>query len=80
MANSFSVIDADAHVIETEHTWDYMEPSEKKYRPRLFYTPEDETRQYWVIDDKICGFRFPRLSEQQLRDFSDRAGDSLDFS
>lgn len=74
MANSFPVIDADAHVIETEHTWDYMEPSEQKYRPRLFYTPEDETRQYWVIDDKIRGFRFPTLSEQQLRDFSDRAG------
>jgi len=77
VANSFSVIDADAHVIETEHTWDYMEASEKKYRPRLFYTPEDETRQYWVIDDKIRGFRFPTLSEQQLRDFSDRAGRNI---
>jgi predicted TIM-barrel fold metal-dependent hydrolase len=26
------------------------------------------------MDDKIRGFRFPTLSEQQLRDFSDRAG------
>jgi len=23
------VIDADAHVIETERTWDYLEPSEQ---------------------------------------------------
>lgn len=74
MANALPVIDADAHVIETEHTWDYLEPSEQKFRPRLFYSPDDETRQYWVMDDKIRGFRFPTLSEQQLRDFSDRAG------
>jgi len=25
-----NVIDADAHVIETERVWDYLEPSEKK--------------------------------------------------
>jgi predicted TIM-barrel fold metal-dependent hydrolase len=74
MPNALPVIDADAHVIETERTWDYLEPSEQKFRPRLFYSPEDETRQYWVMDDKIRGFRFPTLSEQQLRDFSDRAG------
>jgi predicted TIM-barrel fold metal-dependent hydrolase len=74
MANPVPIIDADAHVIETEHTWDYLKPSEKKYRPQLFYNPGDETRQYWVIDDKIRGFRFPTLSEQQLREFSDRAG------
>jgi predicted TIM-barrel fold metal-dependent hydrolase len=74
MANALSVIDADAHVIETERTWDYLEPSEKKYRPQLFFNPGDATRQFWVIDDKIRGFRFPTLSEQELRDFSDRAG------
>src|SRR5919106_5802677 len=74
MPNALPVIDADAHVIETERTWDYLEPSEQKFRPRLFYSPEDETRQYWVMDDKIRGFRFPTLSERQLRDFSDRAG------
>ena len=49
------VIDADAHVIETERTWDYLEPSEQKYRPLLFSSPEDSTRQYWVIDEKIRG-------------------------
>ena len=29
------VIDADAHVIETERTWDFLEPSEEKFRPQL---------------------------------------------
>ena len=30
------IIDADTHVLETERTWDYLEPSEQKYRPQLF--------------------------------------------
>ena len=30
MANSFTIIDADAHVIETERTWQYLEESESK--------------------------------------------------
>ena len=28
------VIDADAHVIETERTWDYLEPSEQRFQSR----------------------------------------------
>ena len=57
MQNHLTVIDADAHVIETEHTWDYLEPSEQKFRPRLFYSPDDARRgrSNWVIDDKIRG-------------------------
>ena len=26
-------IDADAHVIETERTWDYMDEADSKFRP-----------------------------------------------
>ena len=74
MANSLPIVDADAHVIETERTWDYLEPSESKFRPRLYSTPADPTRQYWVIDDKIAGFRFLTLSERELHDFAQRAG------
>ncbi len=74
MATSPQIVDADAHVIETERTWDYLELSERKYRPKLFSTTEDATRQYWVIDDKIAGFRFPTLSERELHDFAQRAG------
>ena len=29
------VIDADAHVVETERTWDYLDPGEERYRPTL---------------------------------------------
>ena len=28
-------IDADAHVLETEKTWEYMEGAERKFRPQV---------------------------------------------
>lgn len=68
---SVLVIDADAHVIETERTWDYLEPSERKFRPLLYSCPDEPIQQYWVVDGKIRGFRFRTLSEQQLRQLSD---------
>jgi predicted TIM-barrel fold metal-dependent hydrolase len=75
------VIDADTHVIETEETWEYLEPSERKYRPVLAAANGPDpatggvgTREYWVIDGRICGFRFPTLSEQQLAETSKRSG------
>ena len=30
-----AVIDSDAHVLETNHTWDYMLESERDMRPRI---------------------------------------------
>jgi len=53
------VIDADAHVVETERTWGYLEPSEQKYRPLLYTSPDDPVSQYWVIDNQVRGLRFP---------------------
>ena len=35
------VIDADAHVLESEHTWDYLEPADRKYRPVPVTVPAD---------------------------------------
>jgi uncharacterized protein len=71
---TLQVIDADAHVIETERTWDYLELAEQRFRPLLFASPHDPATQYWVIEGKIGGFRFPTLTEQQLRELSQRAG------
>jgi len=49
-------IDADAHVVETEHTWDYMEPSESKYRP-VQVAPIDNPRgrAQWMIEGELRG-------------------------
>jgi hypothetical protein len=47
-------IDADAHVIETEHTWDFMDESEARYRPvNLSTTDQGSNRLYWIIDGKL---------------------------
>jgi predicted TIM-barrel fold metal-dependent hydrolase len=46
-------VDADAHVVESPHTWDYLEPSERKYRPLLFESEGERPR--WIIDGKIRG-------------------------
>jgi hypothetical protein len=35
------VIDADAHVVESVLTWDYMDPPERQYRPIPLETRED---------------------------------------
>ncbi len=47
-----SVIDADAHVIENDHTWDFLEPSESKYRPVKVDDPDNPDLQYWQIDGR----------------------------
>ena len=61
-----ATIDADAHVVESEHTWDYMDPAERKYRPVLVapngareerpvrsILDTGSARSYWLIDGKI---------------------------
>jgi predicted TIM-barrel fold metal-dependent hydrolase len=62
------VIDADAHVVESARTWEYMDASEKQYRPIPLETREDAGMklQFWVIDGKVRGFRFPAFSPAEL--------------
>ncbi len=68
----YLVIDSDAHVVETERTWDFMDPKDAKFRPQLVQSPEEPTRQHWVIDGEIRGFRFPTLTEIQMEARSQR--------
>jgi predicted TIM-barrel fold metal-dependent hydrolase len=59
------VIDADAHVVENERVWDYLEAGEKRFRPTLVASPEDPKRQFWVLDGENIGPKFPSPDEQQ---------------
>jgi predicted TIM-barrel fold metal-dependent hydrolase len=49
------IIDADAHVVESERTWDYMDPSDSQFRPVVVTIPDEQgkPRHYWLIDGKI---------------------------
>jgi len=59
------VIDADAHVVETERVWDYLEFSEERYRPTLITSPENPQRQFWLLDGENLGSKFPSPNEIQ---------------
>jgi predicted TIM-barrel fold metal-dependent hydrolase len=56
-----SVIDADAHVIESPQTWSYMREDEQEFRPQIFVRdPKDgapyrkgQRHQYWLIEGKV---------------------------
>ena len=52
-----AVIDSDAHVLETERTWDYMLESERALRPRIVPTPDDPSSggESWLIDGTYLG-------------------------
>ena len=69
-----AVIDADAHVVESERTWDFMEPSEQKYRPLLVAPRGEHGQEYWLIDGKIRGLARQVVTAQQFAELSQRAG------
>jgi predicted TIM-barrel fold metal-dependent hydrolase len=43
------VIDADTHVDENEHTWNYLEASEAQFKPFVVRDPANTT-DYWLVD------------------------------
>jgi predicted TIM-barrel fold metal-dependent hydrolase len=51
------VIDSDAHVLETNHTWDYLLDSERDMRPRIVPTPNDSLSggESWLVDGTYIG-------------------------
>jgi uncharacterized protein len=46
-----AIIDADAHVVESEHTWEYLNDSESKFRP-IIIASQDGRKQFWLIDGR----------------------------
>ena len=38
------IVDSDAHVVECDRTWDYLEASERQFRPVPLASPEGERR------------------------------------
>jgi predicted TIM-barrel fold metal-dependent hydrolase len=48
-------IDADAHVIENESTWDFMLESERPFKPKIVGSnnPKEDTFDYWLVDGRV---------------------------
>ncbi len=79
-------VDADAHVLETPYTWNFMDESESKFRPMIVaQTFGDEVlgnvgnvqKEFWVIDnrllpkDKNVGAEMPE-DAREMRDIEAR--------
>jgi len=73
------VIDADAHVVETERTWEYLDPGEERYRPTLYTTPNEPGRAVWGAGGQFRSMNFNDTREQ-LAELSKKSGFDLDLS
>src|SRR5262245_30138890 len=70
------VVDADAHVVESARTWEFMDSSEKQFKPIPLETREESgvKLQFWLIDGKVRGFRFPAFSPAELKRRAEQVG------
>ena len=62
-----NVIDADAHVVETERVWDYLERSEEKYRPTLVTSPQNSQGRFGCSTARTSALNFLRLMKNNNR-------------
>jgi len=76
----YKVIDADAHLVETEDSWNYLEGSDKKFKPQLFQSDENPSTKLWILDGKPIGFRKPTLTEMELKALQKETGRTLETS
>jgi len=71
-------IDADAHVIESERTWDYLEGNDKRFRPVATSTelPGGRTLSYWIIDGRLIPGRdnVGKDTPEEAREMADIQG------
>lgn len=65
-------IDSDAHVIETDLSWDHMEPADARYRPLLVSSPSQPDTGYWLVDGESWGVA--RLGVRDYKEMSALAG------
>jgi predicted TIM-barrel fold metal-dependent hydrolase len=70
------VIDADAHVIESDETWDHLDEPSRDLRPIVVGPPGAE-RQYWFIDGRIRGRGGRILSPERLAELTQATGREL---
>lgn len=70
-----AVIDSDAHVLETNRTWEYMVGPEQKYRPQIV-RPEngsEDGEEFWLVDGRLYAksINVGRDTPEESREMSD---------
>src|SRR5687767_15898878 len=69
-----ATIDSDAHVVETEHTWDFMDASDQKYRPLIVRPRGEGGAEYWFVDGKIRGLVRIVMTAKEMDEVAGRTG------
>ena len=67
-------IDSDAHVVESERTWDYIDKADQKYRPLIVKPRGEGGGEFWYIDGKIRGLVRIVLTARDVEDVARRTG------
>lgn len=75
-------IDSDAHVVESERTWDFMDPSDAKFRPEIVCPQNQEGRKnaYWFVEGKMRGLARQVMTASEFEQMSERAGRVMNTS
>ena len=47
-----AVIDSDAHVVETERTWEFMEDYEASFKPQVVVPKAGGDQEYWMVEGR----------------------------
>src|SRR5688500_12902218 len=71
-------IDSDAHVVESERTWDYIDKADQKYRPLIVKPRGEGGGEFWYIDGKIRGLVRIVLTARDVEDVAKRTGRKMD--
>ena len=72
------LIDSDAHVVETDHTWNYLEGHDQRFRPQLVRPAGEGMAEFWLIDGKLRGFARPVVTAAAFAELSRRSGRKMD--
>src|SRR5688500_18569071 len=71
------VIDADAHIHESDRTWEFFAKEDLEYKPLIFPRPEGSTvPSYWVVDGQLQshGTNAGKATPREYRELEDVEG------
>ena len=70
-----AVIDSDAHVVETERTWEYMVDGDAAFKPEVVVPKAGGDREYWLIEGRAFAKNrnIGRDTPDEAREMSDIA-------
>jgi len=71
-----TVIDADAHIHESDRTWDFFEEADREFRPLIFPKDGADASSHWVVDGVLQphGGNVGKITPREYRELEDVPG------